>query len=223
MKKHLFLILSWVITVLTPLVLILLGVRLVLNPGYPSLAYNMPAFPNDPYGFSIDDRIKWSGFAVKYLLNDSENDYLAKLRFEDQKPLFNKRELEHMLDVKIVVQQAMRVFYILISIMAGLGVWAHFGKWMFDYRSGLSRGGWLTVGLVLGIGLFASVSFWQFFTYFHSLFFAGDTWLFNYSDTLIRLFPLRFWQDAIIFIFGFTLIAGAGLGWFFRPKLKKAD
>ena len=223
MKKHLFIILSWIITVLTPLVLVLLGVRLVLNPGYPSLAYKMPAFPDDPYGFSAEDRIKWSGFAVKYLLNDSDIEYLGQLGFDDQKPLFNERELEHMLDVKIVVQQVMRVFYILISTLVGLGIWAYFGKWMFDYRSGLSRGGWLTVGLILGIGLFATVSFWQFFTYFHSLFFAGDSWLFNFSDTLIRLFPLRFWQDVIIFIFGFALIAGAGLGWFLRQKPRKTE
>ena len=67
MKNNLFKILSWIITILTPLVLILLGVRLVLNPGYPSLAYAMPAFPEDPYGFSTEDRIKWSGFSVKYL------------------------------------------------------------------------------------------------------------------------------------------------------------
>jgi integral membrane protein (TIGR01906 family) len=89
---------------------------------------------------------------------------------------------------------------------------------MFDFRSGLSRGGWLTVGLILGVGLFAAVNFWQFFTYFHELFFTGDSWLFNYSDTLIRLFPIRFWQDVFMFVLGFALLSGAGLGWFLRPK-----
>ena len=127
----------------------------------------MPAFPDDPYGFSTEDRIKWSGFAVKYSAQRLRKlNILVDLKFDDQTPLFNERELEHMLDVKIVVQQVMRVFYILISILVGLGIWAYFGKWMFDYRSGLSRGGWLTVGLILGIGLFATVSFWQFFTLF---------------------------------------------------------
>lgn len=223
MEKRLYKILSWIITLLTPAALILLGVRLILNPGYPSLAYQMPAFPEDPYGFSTGDRIKWAGFSINYLLNDSEIDYLGQLRFEDQTPLFNERELEHMLDVKIVVQQAMRVFYVLISILGGLGIWAYFGKWLSGYRSGLSRGGWLTVGMILGIGLFATVSFWQFFTYFHSLFFAGDSWLFEYSDTLIRLFPLRFWQDVILFIFGFALIAGAALGWFLRLPSQRTE
>jgi integral membrane protein (TIGR01906 family) len=76
----------------------------------------------------------------------------------------------------------------------------------------LRRGGWLTVGLTAALGIFAAVSFWQFFTVFHALFFEGDTWLFYYSDTLIRLFPMRFWQDAFIFVGVLTVGGGIGLG-----------
>jgi integral membrane protein (TIGR01906 family) len=54
--------------------------------------------------------------------------------------------------------------------------------------------------LILLLGVFASVNFWQFFTEFHGLFFTGNSWQFLFSDTLIRLFPLRFWQDAFIFV-----------------------
>lgn len=219
--NKLFKFLSWVVTLLTPFILVLLGVRLVLNPVYPSIAYRLPAFPDDPYGFTTQERLKWSGYSVKYLLNDSKIAYLADLKFDDQSPLFNQRELGHMIDVKMLVQSAMRAFYGLISLLVALGIWAYFSKWMVDFRSGLSRGGWLTVGLIVGIGLFAAVSFWQFFTFFHGLFFTGDSWLFMYSDTLIRLFPIRFWQDIFIFVLGFTLLSGAGLGWFLRPRGEK--
>ena len=218
MNKTLYKIISWVITLVTPIVLVLLGVRLALIPGYPTLAYHMPAFPEDNYGFSTEERIKWSGYAIKYLLNDSGIEYLGQLQFDNQKPLFNDRELEHMVDVKVLVQQVMRIFYLLMTALIALGLWAYFTGWMDEYRAGLSRGGWLTVGLILGIGMFAAISFWQFFTYFHSLFFTGDSWLFDYSDTLIRLFPIRFWQDIVIFILGIALLTGAGLGWFLRPK-----
>ena len=77
---------------------------------------------------------------------------------------------------------------------------------------GLSRGGFLTLGLLAVLGLYASIDFWGFFTFFHGLFFKGDSWLFEYSDTLIRLFPLRFWQDVFIWV-GVIVIGGAlGLG-----------
>jgi integral membrane protein (TIGR01906 family) len=212
--------LSWAVTLLTPIVLILLGVRLLLNPGYPILAYHMPGFPDDPYGFTREDRLKWSGYAINYLLNDAGIEYLADLRFSDNSPSYNAREVGHMLDVKNLVRAVMRVLYLTLFVLIGMGIWAYFKKWMFDFRWGLSRGGWLTVGLILGVGLFAAVSFWQFFTMFHEIFFTGDSWLFLYSDTLIRLFPIRFWQDVFMWVLGFALLAGAALGWFLRPKAK---
>ncbi|HEU4745662.1 MAG TPA: DUF1461 domain-containing protein, partial [Anaerolineales bacterium] len=81
---------------------------------------------------------------------------------------------------------------------------------------GLMRGGWLMVGLAVTVGLIVVIGmvinpdvFWSFFAGFHSLFFEGDSWLFLYSDTLIRLFPIRFWQDA--FLLAAVLALGGGV------------
>jgi integral membrane protein (TIGR01906 family) len=69
----------------------------------------------------------------------------------------------------------------------------------------------VALGLIVGVGITVSPDlFWGFFTLFHSLFFEGDSWLFAYSDTLIRLFPLRFWQDA--FLWAAVIALGGGLG-----------
>jgi integral membrane protein (TIGR01906 family) len=210
--------LGWIVTILMPIVLVLLGVRLMLTPLYPTLAYNMPAFPPDQYGFSKDDRLHWSRYAIVYLINDASVAYLGDLKFPDGKPLFNERELSHMLDVKTLVQTVLKIFYVSIAALVALGLWAWFGKWMDDYRRGVSRGGWLTVALILGLGVFAVISFWDFFTVFHEIFFTGDSWLFYYSDTLIRLFPMRFWQDVFIWVLGLAVVLGAALGYFVKPK-----
>ena len=61
-------------------------------------------------------------------------------------------------------------------LMLALGFWARFGGWWKEYVRGIWRGGWLTVGLVAVIGIFAGISFWQFFTVFHELFFTGNSW-----------------------------------------------
>ena len=68
------------------------------------------------------------------------------------------------------------------------------------------------LGLVVLIGIFASINFWQFFTDFHGLFFSGNSWQFLYSDTLIRLFPLRFWQDAFLFAGIIDILGGLAFG-----------
>jgi len=77
----------------------------------------------------------------------------------------------------------------------------------------------IAVGLIVVIGIAVNPNvFWNFFAGFHSLFFEGDSWLFLYSDTLIRLFPLRFWQDAFLLAAVIALGCGVGLGLGLRTK-----
>lgn len=202
-------VLSWLAALLVPLALVFLGLRLLLTPVFLQVEYRMPGFPADDYGFTLEDRLRYAPLALDYLLNDAGPSFLGDLTFPDGTALFNAREVSHMLDVKNVVQPALAVGYGVWVVLLGLGVWARWGGWWPEYKSGLRRGGWLTVGLVVVIALGAAISFWQFFTIFHALFFEGDSWVFLYSDTLIRLFPLRFWQDA--FLFAGIVVLGGGL------------
>ncbi len=204
---------------LTPLALLGLAVRILLTPLFLEVEYRMPGFPDDPYGFTRAERLYWSRYALNYLLNREDISYLADLNFEDGRPLFNERELRHMEDVKRVTQGALRVFYGALGALILLGVAGRSGPAQQAFRSGLKRGGWLVVGLaaivggIVALGMVALPElFWAFFSGFHALFFEGDTWIFAYSDTLIRLFPLRFWQDAFLVASLIVLVAGLGLG-----------
>jgi integral membrane protein (TIGR01906 family) len=208
MNNKLSSILSFPVTLLTPLFLLGLGLRILLTPLFYNVEYRMPYFPADQYGFTQEDRLRWAPYAVDYLLNDADISYLGDLIFDDDSPLYNERELRHMQDVKVVTQAALKVWYGAVLLLAGLGIWAWYGKWWPAYRQGLRRGGWWMIGLVTVIGLFGALAFWQFFTLFHALFFEGDSWLFYYSDTLIRLFPLQFWQDAFLWA-GAISVGGA--------------
>ena len=212
-------ILSWLVTILVPIALIGLGIRVLLTPVFLNIEYNMPYFPLDDYGFTKADRLKWAPYALDYLVNDADISYLGDLKFDDGGPLYNERELSHMDDVKRVTKGALNVWYISLALLTLLGIWSWRGEWMQIYLLGLMRGGWLMVGLSVAIGLIVLVGiaidpnvFWNFFAGFHSLFFTGDSWLFLYSDTLIRLFPLRFWQDAFLFAAIIALGGGTALG-----------
>ncbi len=204
-------VLSILITLLTPLFLLGLALRIMLAPWFLSVEYNMPYFPVDGYGFTKADRLHWAPFALNYLVNSADISYLGDLKFNDGTSLYNERELSHMSDVKAVAQGGLRAWYVSLVLLALLGLWAWRGNWMQAYRQGLRRGGWLMIILVAGIGVFASVAFWQFFTAFHGLFFKGDSWIFLYSDTLIRLFPMQFWQDVFLWVGGIVLGGGIGL------------
>ncbi len=203
---------SWIVTLLVPVILTMLSIRLLFNPLYLRAEYNMPGFPPDPYGFTTEDRIRWAQFAMDYLLNDEGIEYIGDLQFEDGTPIYNERELSHMVDVKNTVQAAFKVFYGSIVLLAGLGAWAWLGKWWKGFLVGLRRGGWLAVSLVGGLVLFSIMAFGIFFTAFHNVFFQPGTWQFLWSDTLIRLFPTRFWQDIFIYVGILVVLGGLALG-----------
>ncbi|MDK1028739.1 MAG: TIGR01906 family membrane protein [Anaerolineae bacterium] len=215
--------LSWLTTLLTPLFLLGLGVRILLSPLFYNIEYRMPYFPSDDYGFTLEDRLRHAPYVIDYLLNDADISYLGDLTFKDGNVLFNDRELSHMQDVKILTKAALNIWYILVVLTIGIGTWAWFGKWWQAFRQGLRRGGWLMIGLVVTTGVFGAIAFRQLFTAFHGLFFTGDTWLFRFSDTLIRLFPIQFWQDAFLWAGVISIGGGLILGIFLKPPKSKNE
>jgi integral membrane protein (TIGR01906 family) len=223
MKLTLPTILSYLVSLLVPLALIGTALRILLSPIFINIEYRMPYFPADEYGFTQQDRLQWAPFALDYLVNSSGISYLGDLKFTDGTPLYNERELSHMADVKRVVLGALRAWYISLAVLILLAILARRRKWIPDYLNGLRRGGIWMIGLSTALGLVAGIGiainpevFWQFFTLFHEIFFTGDSWLFLFSDTLIRLFPMRFWEDA--FLWAAILALGGGIALAFGIK-----
>jgi integral membrane protein (TIGR01906 family) len=206
------------IALVIPFFLIMTAIRLLFTPFYPQVVYQMPGFPEDRYGFTLEDRLHWSRISIEYLLNDAGIEYLADQRLPDGQPLYNERELSHMLDVKIVLQGMVTAWTILLVVLAGLALWAWRAGWLPAYVHGLGAGGKLTIGLIVLVLAAVAISFNALFTAFHRIFFAGDSWLFLYSDSLIRLFPLPFWQAGFVLMGVFTIL-GAALLIFLERRL----
>jgi hypothetical protein len=88
---------------------------------------------------------------------------------------------------------------------------------------GLLNGAILTIALFIAVGVFAAVGFQAFFTLFHRVFFAGDTWLFNYTDSLIQFYPLPFWFNTSLVLVGVTVVEAVGIGvvgWWWQRRMK---
>jgi integral membrane protein (TIGR01906 family) len=205
--------LRWPLYGILPVLLLLTSVRLLLTPAFVRLNYALPGFPEDPYGFTRQERLQGADVALDYLLNDQPIGFLGDLRFDTGQPVYNARELKHMEDVKVLVQQAMAVWLgaVALGVVLALGL-VQFAGERRAWRA-LQQAARLTliVMALLLAGIAASFSF--LFVGFHRMFFEGDTWLFLYSDTLIRLFPERFWLTAFIGIgAGTLLLAGLLLG-----------
>ena len=107
---------------------------MLLLPVFLTIEYNTPNFPPDSYGFSLEDRLYWSKIASDYLINHEGISFLGDLRFADGSPVYNQRELKHMVDVKVVLQKALLVWYLSLGAMLLLGLWAWRGGWLILFR-----------------------------------------------------------------------------------------
>ena len=201
-------ILVFILAIFIPYLLLMTGVRLVMTPAFPAMEYKRAGFPQDPYGFTIQERTKWSDYAVSYLTNDAGIEYLENLQDLTGQKMFAPDELTHMEDVKDVVTISSTVWYVLGGVSIAILLWFVIMRQWDSIRKAFNAGGWITVGLLSALLVFLAVSFDQLFVYFHRLFFEDGTWTFSQSSTLIRLFPFEFWRDAFVLVIGFALLVG---------------
>lgn len=207
---------AWIVTLGVPLLLILGSVRLAMTPQFLSFEYHRPDMHEDPYGFTLEDRLRWGPLGIEYLVTDADISLLGNLQFENGNPMFSERELKHMVDVKIVTRAAFFVLAAALIIVPLSG----FYLWRSGHRNVLReaamRGAVFTLGGIVAVVFGAVVAWDMFFSLFHRLFFADGTWVFYTSDTLIRLYPEKFWFDTALII-GAVVIGGAlaiaGLAW----------
>ncbi|MBI4316636.1 MAG: TIGR01906 family membrane protein [Chloroflexi bacterium] len=220
-----------IIAVTLPLVLVVTNVRLMLTPLYINWEYNLKDFPPDMYGFTKEDRLKYAAIALDYLNNSAGIEYLGNLTIPDNQianadsgnRMYNDRELKHMVDVKKVVQAVTMAWMISGVLLVGSVLALASGPDTRPLlRGALLIGAGITVGLLVALVTTLSLSFDTFFVQFHRVFFEGDSWLFRWTDTLIRLFPVKFWSDIFMVVGGGALLEGLAVGavaqWWMKAK-----
>jgi len=195
--------------------LTLITLRLIMgwsSPSYPEFEYGRIA--SDRYGFSDEERLRFADATLGYLKRSDPADeaiyLLEELRMPDSDiPLYNQSEIQHMLDVKKLADTFKVLMWVSLFVVAGglLFLLIRPDSRLVGYKT-LFHGGMLTVGILLVMLVLILISWSLVFTQFHELLFPPDTWTFNYSDSLIRLFPEQFWFDfgliwsALIFLEG---------------------
>jgi integral membrane protein (TIGR01906 family) len=155
--------------------------------------------------------LQWADFSIDFISGQVDENAFRSASFPDGTQLFNEREIAHMLDVRNLTIIMLWVWRILMVIFLLYFFYTKREGISHLFLSMLGFGARVTIGIILAVLLFLVINFNQLFTAFHRIFFEGDTWLFYFSDTLIRLFPLKFWQDLFIFIGVFSLATSIGL------------
>ena len=183
-----------VLLVCTALLLLLSNLYLMATPAYVRYEYGKPSFPPaDIYG--PRERQALAEATVHYLRSGEGVDYLRNLQSQGQ-GVYNEREIQHLVDVKAVMNAAFAVQAVCAVLVLGALCLAWRRHWWHAALRAIYQSCLALFLALAAIGVLAYTSFDVFFTAFHRVFFSGDSWLFFYTDTLIQLYPVPFWMDA---------------------------
>lgn len=208
----------WLIVIAMPLFLGFTTIRLIVSEFYPRYEYGKANFPADPFGFTQEERLELALVAVDYLRRPQPAEEVIYL-LEDQRipgtadSLYNQEEIGHMVDVKHVTDGIRRISWVATVIVLGglLLLLARPETRPVGYKA-LYYGGIATTGILFALALFILLGWSIFFVQFHELLFPPGTWTFAYSDSLIRLFPEKFWFDLGVLLSVGTLLEGIVVG-----------
>jgi integral membrane protein (TIGR01906 family) len=151
-------------------------------------------------------------------------DLLEGARLPDGSPAFEQRELSHMRDVRRVFGAALLAQLVAVAALAVLAL----ALARTGLRAVVPRGLLLGALATLAVAALAVpvilLGFDSFFTRFHEIFFAGDSWRFSDRDTLIRVYPEEFWVDVSRFAAALTVaqaVVAAVLAWLWLRAVRR--
>jgi integral membrane protein (TIGR01906 family) len=206
MPRWLVNLLALVIVIGIPIALILTNVFIFMTPNWLAYQYSQPDFPPS-VRFTPQDRYRLASESIEYIRG---NRTLEQFKALD---VYDEREIKHMVDVRDLVDKVkVGLPMVAILIIVSLAALARQKENRALAARGLLNGAILTIGLFVAIGLFAAIGFQTFFTLFHKVFFEGDTWLFNYTDSLIQFYPLPFWFATSLALVATTIVEALIIG-----------
>lgn len=191
-----------VIILLFPFVLVLFSVRLAFTEFFIEWEYSKEDFPEDRWGLSKDVRLNIAKLGLRAVLSQQG------MREFKASGFFSSREIKHMEDVKRFLSIIFPAFYllsaILFTLLISLGSLKEIGRV-------LMLGGFLVDVIAFVFFSLSLIDYNWLFVSFHNLVFDPYSWRFRDEDMLLRVYPMKFWFDATIFVIVLTLISAAVL------------
>lgn len=186
------------IALTVPLTVVMIAIRAVASAPFLWLEYHRPGFPEDSYGYYLVERMRLGSYGVDYINNFAPREYLARLTTgADNTLAFTEAEVNHMHDVKwvlLIATVAVAALF-LVTLFSSISLRERAPG---TIRRSLFVGTWITLGLIVVLGVVGVFGWEWLFTTFHQVFFPQGNWEFSVRSSLIRLYPPQFWIDAAI-------------------------
>ncbi len=191
------------VVLVSPIVFFGLPTRVAFNDWFIDWEYSKADFPKDRYGLPDDHRKYLAKLGLRAVLSDEGMEEFKRARLPDGRLAFNHREIKHMEDVKNLLS----VFFPLVygaTILSALAL-----IYLRDIKligKALISASLFSFALAVASAIFSFINYDLAFELFHNYVFDPYSWRFSYRDTLLRIYPMKFWFDGTVFV-----IASAGV------------
>ena len=210
---------------MVPLAFITTSARIVIQSGwlynYGFDKYDIPRVT----GIEKPELMRVAGEIKVYFTSGVKELDVRIVRNGVERPLFNAREIHHMVDVKGLMQRTQLLQRLSLGYLVAFAVaaiWAKGKAWLVLGR-GIFWGCVATVALIIVAGLGSLVAFKPLFILFHQLSFSNDLWLLDpRTDYLLMMFPEGFFLDATLCIAGLSIAEAVLVGTAVWGALRRA-
>ena len=157
---------------------------------------------------------KVAAHLIDYIAGDAKELNISAVVDGEERLFFSKREVEHMVDVKVIFNAFTIIAIIAACFMLVCVIW-YKRKGMIQMLSKYMLVTILcTVSAISLFAVFCIIDFDGMFTLFHKVLFTNDLWLLDPStDLLINIVPLQFFIDiaaniGVVFV---SIVVAAGI------------
>ena len=157
-------------------------------------------------GLPAEEVLRIGAEVREYLVDDSERLAVTYRVGEREVAFFSEREVQHMVDVKVLMERT----WVAGLVAAGVLVLALVGAILlrrFGRGTVAMVGGAIGVAVIAVLAVVAVAGFDGAFRQFHLLFFTNDLWQLTSRDRLIQLFPQQFFFETTLVIGGAAVAA----------------
>jgi len=194
-----------------PVVLLLSPLYLLVSRGFVRHEYSLSHIPAATR-FNPSERLAISDVLIGYLRGWNTLDEITSLTTKAGEPALNGREISHMVDVKRVLGWFLVAQRLALGLAVLTAVWLLYDVGSNQLGRQIQASVLTAAAIIVALVAVSLVDFDRFFTVFHQILFENGTWTFWETDTLIQLYPLPFWVDAV-WKLGVVILAELGLAY----------
>ncbi len=191
------------VILLSPVIFIGIPTRLAFNEWFIEWEYSKEDFPRDRYGMDDEYRKYLAKLGLKAVLSEEGLEEFKKATLPDGRRAFREKEIKHMEDVKELLDIFFPAVYISTAVVF-LSLFMLGSLKLAGYA--LLTASIFSFLLFVALFLFSMLNYELAFELFHNYVFDPYSWRFRYSDTLLRIYPMKFWYDGTILVLSLAAV-----------------